>query len=145
MAFLTYSFTKLWKYHIRDTYTPLQLFRGSHTEEDRRVRKEAECKAEQVIGWEENERAYTESAEAALWSLLGLTTPHCRHFNNCSLCYNNTGLPCRGRFQFLHQCPSCTGQTKGPAWLNRRQSQIALSVASLAVNEAIFLAALRGN
>lgn len=113
-------------------------------EEDRRVWKEAECKEREWLWGKESDRM-KERAEAALWSLLGLTTPHCRHFNNCPLCYNNTGLPCLGQFQFLHQCPSCARQAKGPMRLNRRQSQIALSVASLAVNEAIFLAPLRGN
>lgn len=92
-------------------------------------------------------RKCTERAEAALWSLLGLTPPCCRHFNNRSLCYNNTGLSWHRRFQFLHQCPSSTRQIKGLVWPNRRQSQIALSVASLAVNESIFLelAPLREN
>lgn len=102
---------------------------------------------ERVIESGGNERKYTERAESPLCGLLGLTPSHCRHFNNCSLCYNNTGLPCHGRFQFLRQCPSCARQTKGLVGPNRRQSQIALSVASLAVNEAIFLerAPLRGN
>jgi len=86
-------------------------------------------------------------AETALLGLLGLTPPCCRHFNNCSLCYNNTGLSCHGRFQFLHQCPSYARQIKGLLWTNRRESQIAFSVALLAVNEAIFLerASLREN
>lgn len=58
-----------------------------------------------------------------------------------------TQLPCNGRFQFLQQCPSRAAQIKSLVWTNRRQSQIALGVASLLVNEAIFLerVPLRGN
>lgn len=48
-------------------------------------------------------------------------------------------------FNFSASVHHALGQTEGGARPNRRQSRIALSVAPLAVNEAIFLAALRGN
>lgn len=55
----------------------------------------------------------TGRGEAAPLSLLGLTSPCYRQFNNCSLYCNNTGLYYHRWFQFLQQCPSYARQIKG--------------------------------
>lgn len=105
VGWIWYSLSKLWRtWHQLYFFTALSMahtwrkIRSGSLETEYTQAKENDRMNEKEM----REREYTERAEAALWSLLGLTPPHCRHFNNCSLCYNNTGLPYHGRFQFLH-------------------------------------------
>lgn len=50
-----------------------------------------------------------------------------------------------GQSQIPHRCRSCPRQTGSLVGCNCEQTHVGLGVASLAVNESILLALLRGN